>query len=385
MRFAVDAHAIGRHLTGNEVYVRSLLNALAAQDRDCEFVAYVSADDACRFIPSRIQTRRVATNPFLRLGFDLAMRVREDRPDLLHVQYTAPIGCPVPVVVSVHDVSFLEHPEYFTRDRAWQLQWTVRRTVARAAKVLTGSEFSRSSILKVYGDLEEDKVVVVPNAAASEFRPISREAASAGVRERFSIAAPFILSVGDIQPRKNQIGLIRAFARLVESYPQLKHNLVLAGKETWFGDRVHQAARESGVEDRIQFVGFVSDGDLLQLYNACDVFVFPSFYEGFGLPVLEAMACGRAVVCSNTSALPEVVDGAALLFDPYAVDEMVRAIADLLLDAELKARMERLGLQRAAHFSWQKTAHRTLEVFHEVAERPREAKQRVRSASIAHR
>jgi glycosyltransferase involved in cell wall biosynthesis len=385
MRFAVDAHAIGRHLTGNEVYVRSLLNALAAQDRDCEFVAYVSADDACRFIPARIPTRRVATNPFVRLGFDLAMKVREDRPDLLHVQYTAPLGCAVPVVVSVHDVSFLEHPEYFTRDRAWQLQWTVRRTVERAARILTGSEFSRSSILKVYGDLDEDKVVVVPNAAASEFRPISREAAAAIVRERFSIAAPFILAVGDIQPRKNQIGLIRAFARLAQSHPQLKQNLVLAGKETWFSDRVHQAARESGVADRIQFVGFVSDTDLLQLYNACDVFVFPSFYEGFGLPVLEAMACGRAVVCSNTSALPEVVDGAAILFDPYAVDEMVRAIADLLIDSELRARMERIGLQRAAHFSWQKTAQRTLEVFHQVAEQTRGEKPRLQSASVAHR
>jgi glycosyltransferase involved in cell wall biosynthesis len=385
MRFAVDAHAIGRHLTGNEVYVRSLLNAFAAQDRDCEFVAYVSADDACQYIPSRIRTRRVSANPFLRLGFDLAMKVREDRPDLLHVQYTAPLGCSVPVVVSVHDVSFLEHPEYFTRDRAWQLQWTVRRTVSQAAKILTGSEFSRSSILKVYGDLEEDKVVVVPNAAASEFRPISREAASATVREHFSIAAPFLLSVGDIQPRKNQIGLIRAFARLVRAYPQLKQNLVLAGKETWFAGRVHEAAQESGVADRIQFFGFVSDRDLLQLYNACDLFVFPSFYEGFGLPALEAMACGRAVVCSNTSALPEVVDGAAIVFDPYSVDEMVRAIADLLLDSELRLRMERLGSQRAAHFSWQKTAERTLEVFHEVAERPSSVKQRVSSATISHR
>src|SRR6266700_60273 len=106
MRFAVDAHAIGRHLTGNEVYVRSLLNALAAQDRESEFVAYVSTNDACQHIPSSIPTRRVAANPFLRLGIDLPMRVREDRPDLLHVQYTAPIGCRVPVVVSVHDVSF---------------------------------------------------------------------------------------------------------------------------------------------------------------------------------------------------------------------------------------------------------------------------------------
>src|SRR3954465_12636339 len=368
MRFAVDAHAIGRHLTGNEVYVRSLLNAFGGQDRDCEFIAYVSAEEARALVPSRIRTRLIARNPFLRLGLDLARKVREDRPDLLHVQHTAPVGCSVPVVVSVHDVSFLEHPEYFKRGRAWQLQQTVSRTVKRAAKILTGTDFSRNSILKVYGDLEEDKVVVVPNAAASEFRPVSREAAAAVVRERFNIPSPFILSVGDLQPRKNQIGLIKAFAELVRAYPQLKHRLVLAGKETWFADKVRDAARMSGVGDRIQFSGFVTDPDLLNLYNACDLFVFPSFYEGFGLPALEAMACGRAVVCSNTTSLPEVVDGAAILFDPFSADEMVRALADLLLDAELRARMERLGLQRAAHFSWQKTAERTLDVFREVAE-----------------
>ena len=381
MRFAVDAHAIGRHLTGNEVYVRNLLGALATEAADCELVAYVSADDVFRTLPARIRARRVATNPFLRLGLDLSAKVWQDRPDLLHVQYTAPLGCSVPVVVSVHDVSFLEHPEYFPWERALQLQWTVRRTVRRAARILTGTEFSRASILRAYGDLDEDKVVTMPNAAASDFRPVSRDWAAARVREHFSIPTPFLLSVGDLQPRKNQIGLIRAFARLVRAYPQFKHNLVLAGKETWFAERVHEAARDSGVAERIRFFGFVSDQDLLQLYNACDLFVFPSFYEGFGLPALEAMACGRAVVCSNTSALPEVVDGAAILFDPYSIDEMVRAIADLLLDPELKARMERLGLQRAAHFSWQKTAAKTLGVFYDVAELQNPAKRR---AAVAH-
>jgi glycosyltransferase involved in cell wall biosynthesis len=383
MRFAVDAHAIGRHLTGNEVYVRSLLSAFSNQDLDCEFLAYVSDADAMEFVPSRIRTRRVAFNPFLRLGFDLAAKLRQDRPDLLHVQYTAPLGCPVPVVVSVHDVSFLEHPEYFTPDRAWQLRWTVRRTVRSAVRVLTGSEFSRASILKAYGDLDEDKVVVVPNASAREFRPIPRETAAVVVRTRFGIAAPFVLSVGDLQPRKNHIGLIRAFARLVRAHPQLKQRLVLVGKETWFADRVQQAARESGVSDRIDFIGFVSDRDLLQLYNACDLFVFPSFYEGFGLPVLEAMACARAVACSSLTALPEVVDGAAILFDPYSIDEIVRAMADLLLDAELRSRTQRLGLQRAAHFSWDKTARRTLEVFYEVAEGSRAAHKRATTRAAA--
>jgi glycosyltransferase involved in cell wall biosynthesis len=385
MLIAIDAHAIGRHLTGNEVYVRSLLNAFAAQNQDREILAYVSSAEARASIPERVRTRRVAANPFLRLGFDLASRVRKDRPALLHVQYTAPIGCCVPVVATVHDVSYLEHPEYFTRDRALQLKITVGRTVRSAARILTGTENARNAILKVYPDLQEDKVVVVPLAAAPEFRPVSREAATAMVRERYSIGGPFILSVGDVQPRKNHIGLIRAFARLVRAYPQLKHNLVLVGKPTWFSPKVQEAARESGVAERIQFVGFVSDADLLQLYNACDCFVFPSFYEGFGFPALEAMACGRAVVCSDASALPEVVDGAAILFDPYAIDEMVRAIADVLVDAELRGRMERLGLQRAAHFSWQKTAEKTLEAFHQVMDQPRAAVGPMASQIMTHR
>jgi glycosyltransferase involved in cell wall biosynthesis len=383
MLFAVDAHAIGRQLTGNEVYIRSLLTAFASQDQDAEIVAYISAEDAPSQLPPPIRTRRISSNPFCRLGLQFAQRLRQDRPDLLHVQYTAPIGCRVPVVVSVHDVSYLEHPEYFTRFRACQLRWTAGRTVASAARILTGSEFSRRSILKVYGDLEEDKVVVVPDAAAPQFRPVSRAGAAKHATDHFGIRGPFILSVADLQPRKNQIGLIRAFSHLVRACPQLRHNLVLVGKETWFAGRVKEAARQSGVTDRIQFVGFVSDDDLLQLYNACDLFAFPSFYEGFGLPVLEAMACGRAVVCSDTSSLPEVADSAAILVDPYVVDDLARAMADLLRDAELRARMERLGLQRAAQFSWQRTAQRTLEVYYHVAEQSRYTRRPVGSTSIA--
>ena len=384
MLIAIDAHAIGRHLTGNEVYVRSLLNAFAAHNQDRDILAYVSGVEACASVPKHIRVQRIAANPFFRLGFDLASRIRKDRPDVLHVQYTAPLACSVPVVTTVHDVSYLEHPEYFTRDRAMQLRLTVGRTVRRAARILTGTEHARNAILRVYPNLDEDKVTVVPLAAAPEFRPISRDAAAATVRQRYSIAGPFILSVGDMQPRKNHIGLIRAFARLIRAHPQLAHNLVLVGKPTWFSSKVQEAARESGVADRIQFVGFVSDADLLQLYNACDCFVFPSFYEGFGFPALEAMACGRAVVCSDASALPEVVDGAAILFDPYAIDEMVRALADVLLDAQLRSRMERLGIQRAAHFSWQKTAHMTLEAFHQVVEEPRTAVHGLASQMMTH-
>lgn len=383
MRFSVDAHAIGCHLTGNEVYIRSLLNAFAAIDDEAEFIAYLSVKEAAELVPHCFAQRHVSRNPFFRLGFDLPRRIRRDRPDLLHVQYTAPLGCPVPIVVSVHDVSFLEHPEYFTPTRATQLRWTVRRTVARAARVITGSEFSRSAIVRAY-NLGDEKVVVVPNAAAAEFRPIPRETAAAWVRSNFRIQAPFILTVGDLQPRKNQVGLIAAFAEMIRACPQLPHQLVLAGKETWRGSEARYAAQKSGCAARIHFTDFVHDGSLLQLYNACEFFVFPSFYEGFGLPVLEAMACARAVACSNTSAVHEVADAAAILFDPHSTTEMTRAMLDLARERELRTRMERIGLQRSAHFSWRRTAEQTLEVYYDVARgRSGRERERVASASVS--
>jgi glycosyltransferase involved in cell wall biosynthesis len=366
MRFSVDAHAIGCHLTGNEVYVRNLLDSFAAVDQNSEFVAYISTPEAADVIPRRFTPRTVSRNPFVRLGFDLPRLLSEDRPDLIHVQYTAPLGCPVPVVVSVHDVSFLEYPQYFTAVRALQLRLTVRHTVATAARVITGSEFSRDAIVRAYG-LDEDKITVIPNAAAGIFRPLNPENSAAWVRSRFGITSPFILTVGDLQPRKNQTGLIAAFADMIRSRQQLPHHLVLAGKDTFQAGDVRKAAAHSGIADRIHFTGFVSDAELVQLYNACESFVFPSFYEGFGLPLLEAMACGRPVACSDNSAVHEVADSCAVLFDANSKEQMARAMLDLALDAELRARMGRLSLKRSALFTWQKAAEKTLEVYCEVA------------------
>ena len=367
MKFSVDAHAIGQRLAGNEVYIRNLLSGFAALDTASEFVAYVSVDDPSPWVPARFATRRVSANPFVRLGHELTSHLRQDRPDLLHVQYTAPLRCPVPVVVSVHDIGFLEHPEFFPTFRPLQLRWSVGRTIRGAAKILTPSDFSRQAIRRAYG-VDADDIVVSPLAAAENFRPLHIDNAVDAVRSRFQLPTPYILSVGDLQPRKNQIGLIRAFAELVKNFPQLRHRLALAGKDTWFAPKVRQAAKAAGVADRIRFLGFVTDQDLQPLYTACDLFVFPSFYEGFGLPIVEAMACGRAVMCSNTSAMPEVADGAAILVDPHSTSGMTRAMADLLRDAELRSRMERLGHQRAAQFSWQQCASKTLEVYYAVSE-----------------
>jgi len=382
MRYAIDAHAVGRRLTGNEVYVRNLVANLPVVDPDSEFVAYLSSSGSNGWAPAGVERQTVARSPFVRLGFDLGRSLWRDRPSLLHVQYTAPWRCPVPVVVSVHDVSFLEHPEYFQFFRASQLRLTVKRTVHTAARVVTGSEFSRAAIARAYG-LDPAAIAVVPNAASPMFRPLDWKKAAEGVFARFGIDGPYLLTVGDLQPRKNQAGLVRAFAEMTRRLPQLPHSLVLAGQDTWFSGQVREAVRTSGVKERVRFTGYVTDEELLLLFNACDVFVFPSFYEGFGLPLLEAMACGRAVACSNVSACPEVADAAAILFDPDSTDDMARAMSDLLLDHELRARMERLGLSRAAHFSWRKTAEMTLAVYRDVAGRAATRPRRLKSVAVA--
>ena len=365
MRFAIDAHALGRHLTGNEVYVRSLLREFPSLDGESEFLAYISERGAERWVPESFKVRRLPGNPFARLGWEFGKHLRADRPDLVHVQYTAPLGSSTPIVVTVHDVSFLDRPEFFTPARRIQLRTTVALTIQRAARVLTVSEFSRHAILRAYPGCR-NKIRVIPNAAESAFRVICRDRASRAVRDSWGIDGPFLLSVGDLQPRKNHIGLIAAFAKLLGSHPRVPHHLVLAGQFTWFAPKVKEAARLSGFGDRIHFPGFVSEEQLVALYNACECSVFPSFYEGFGLPILEAMACGCPVACSDTSAMPEVAADAGIYFRPDDTGQICRAMLDFILETELRRRTASLGIRRAAGFSWRKSASATLAVYREV-------------------
>ncbi len=367
MRIAIDAHSLGRKQTGNEAYVRNLLREFAVFSAH-EFVAYIAEGAEEKNLPRNILKRRVSDNPWIRLGFELSSVAGRDEPDLLHVQYTAPLISRVPTVVTLHDVSYLEHPEYFSLPRRMQLRSTVARSLRSAARVIVPSRFSYDRVLAHYA-IPEERVTVIYNGVDPRFRPLRREAAAAVVEERLGFSAPYILTVGDLQVRKNQVRLIHAFRDLVRSRPDLPHHLVLAGKAARGALDVQEAARQSGVHDRIHFTGFASDEDITHLYAGCDVFVFPSLYEGFGLPVLEAMASGRAVACSNTSATPEVADSAALLFDPYSVPEISRAMLDLLVHPELRGRMERLGAQRAARFSWRSAAEQTIAIYESVAGR----------------
>jgi len=302
----------------------------------------------------------------VRIPVTFPLALARARIDVVHVEYVAPPLCPARVVVSVHDIAYERYPQFFTPGEVARFRALVPPTIRKAAAVLTLSEYSKRDIVRRY-NVPPDKITVTHLAADPMFRPIHDEGRLADVRERYGTGGEFILSVGNLQPRKNIKTLIEAYVRLRRA-DATRHRLVLVGKKAWLHDDIFAAARASGYADELVFTGYVPDADLVALYNAADLFVYPSIFEGFGLPPLEAMACGTPVVTSNTSALPETVGDAALTVDPLDVEALAEAIALILTDRTLHAHLSQRGPQRATIFSWEDTAHKTRDVYHDVSD-----------------
>jgi glycosyltransferase involved in cell wall biosynthesis len=370
LHIAIDAHTVGMGLAGNETYAANLIEALAEVDAENRYTLYVTREAArARFEgrwPHVAVRRTLPHTPLVRVPVTLSAELRRRPVDLLHVQYTAPPLAPCPVVATVHDLSFEHLPETFKRRSRVQLRLTVRRTARRAAQLIVPSEYTRRDILKSYG-VDPARVSVVPLAAAPHFRPVEDARELARVRARYRIGGEYVLAVGSIQPRKNLARLVRAYSGLIRergrsNLPQL----VLVGKSAWLYGETLRAVEEQGVRDSTILPGYVSEADLPALYSGALCFAYPSYFEGFGLPPLEAMSCGAAVVTGNLTSLPEVVGDAALTVDPFDTDELARAVARLIDDAELRADLRARGLRRARLFDWRDTARMTLQVYRRV-------------------
>ncbi len=365
MRIGIDAHAVGSHLGGNETYIRNVIRSLGEVDPDGDYTLFMTAAGLHEPIPSTERMRRVAVrprNPLARIPVSFPLALARERIDVVHVQYVAPPLCPARIVVTVHDIAYDRHPELFTRAEVARFRLLVPLTVRRAAAVLTVSEFSKRDIVRRYL-VPPERVVVAPDAADPMFRPLHDQARLAAVRERYGTGDDYILCVGNLQPRKNLRALIDAYVRLRRA-GATRHRLVLVGRKAWLHDDIFAAARDSGYADQLVFTGYVPDADLVALYNAAAVFVYPSLFEGFGLPPLEAMACGAPVVCSNTSAFPEVVGDAALIVDPRDPEALAAAIATVLGDVNMRTDLVIAGLRRAAQFSWETTARTIVSTYH---------------------
>ncbi len=269
----------------------------------------------------------------------------------------------IPTVLTVHDLIFRHLPEHHKRLNRWYLNATMPLYCRRATHIIAVSEATRQDLIAAYA-VPPEKITVVLEAADPQFTPQPPERIIAA-RERYGLPEAYLLFVSTIEPRKNLTRLLRAWEPLYltgEAPP-----FVIVGKRGWLAEDFYAALDASPAREGMLFTGYVADGDLPALYSGALAFVFPSLYEGFGLPPLEAMACGAPVLCANASSLPEVVGDAALLVDPTSVDAIREGLRRLLSDSDLRADLRTRGIQRAAQFSWERAAQETLAIYRRLA------------------
>lgn len=368
-RIGIDAHMVGQRETGNETYVVNLLRYLPQADREQRFrYAAIALDEAqvrAQLPAADLDILRVrpGASP-IRIPVAMPLLAWREKLALLHVTYVAPPLCPCPTIVTVHDISFRLYPHYFPLRVRLMLSMLVPLSMRRARRVLTLSSSVKHEIVAHYG-LPEDKIVVTGAAPAAHFCPILDGDGLDAARARYGLTRPFILSVGNLQPRKNIRRLVQAYALLPPPI-RSRYQLAIVGQALWQHSDVYQAVAEYQLQDGVTFTGYVPDEDLPLLYNAADLFVYPSVYEGFGLPILEAMACGTPVVTSSASSLAEVAGDAGILVDPTCADDMASAMAAVLSNPDLANRLSERGLHRARSFSWEQTAGETLAAYQDI-------------------
>jgi glycosyltransferase involved in cell wall biosynthesis len=365
-RVAVDATAVPARLTGAGVYVARVLAGLAARD-DLEVEVFCSPGSAGALAAPGLALRPVAMAGAGRPARIAWTQLRAGRAarragaDLLHgVHYELPLRAGLPTVVTVHDLTLLTHPEWHEASKVRYFGWAMRRAVAAADRVLCVSATTAADLAERL-DVAADRVDVTP--LGTDLRPAPADRV-AELRHRLGLDGPYLLGLGTVEPRKDLPTLVRAFTALATELP---HRLVLAGLAGWGAGELATAVAASGVADRVLVPGYVPEADKAALLTGADVFAYPSRYEGFGLPVLEAMACGTPVVTTTGGSLPEVAGDAATLVDPGDDAALAAAIAKLATDPAARQDAAARGRRRAAGFTWARCAELTAAAYRRAA------------------
>jgi glycosyltransferase involved in cell wall biosynthesis len=371
-------------------YTRELIHALVAEAPGYDFTLFSARPPAAPPVPDSLPiapnvTHRpapVAEHWLYRLWYrvrvPLPVQVFTGRIDLFHSPdfVLPPVSGHIPTLLTVHDLSFVHYPETFPEKLVNYLNRSVPPSVRRADHILADS-LSTMRDLQSLWNVAPERITVLYSGVNERFRPVTDRAKLAAIRARYGLGdGPFVLTVGTVQPRKNYELLVRAFRPVADRHP---HTLVIAGGKGWMDEGLAAEIERQGLGERVRLVGFVADEDLPGLYSAADLFVFPSLYEGFGLPLLEAMACGTPIISSNASSLPEVVqdqDGmmlgtpsaspAAVLLFPHDQSAWSEAMLRLLEDDEVRRRLVAAGFARSAGFSWRAAARQLADLYRRV-------------------
>jgi glycosyltransferase involved in cell wall biosynthesis len=352
--------------------LQHLLAELPAVPGDEQYLVYAPDSPENRRLLSAPRVRRRLTRlpmdrPAVRIAWEqtiLPIELPQARVDLLHaLGFVSPFGWRGPAVVTVYDLSFLRYPEVFNRSNRMYLGTFTPPSLRRADRVITISEATRQDVIELCG-VPPERVTPILLAADERFRPAAPEDVQA-FRERHHLPERCVLYLGTLEPRKNVETLVRAYAMLRQQGSD-DHKLVLAGPRGWQYEPIFDLVTSLGLSDDVIFPGFVAAEDQALWYSSATVFAFPSRYEGFGLPLLEAMACGAPVVSSSASSLPEVVGDAGLLVDPMDVAGLSAALRELLEDEARRQELAAAGRARAGEFSWRRMASETVQVYREV-------------------
>lgn len=345
---------------GIGTYVRNLVRHLARVDQDTTYFLFCHENDesTLRDLAENFEPVVDGSSGYgVKEHVSIPFKLRRLGAELLHSpHYVRPLLCTIPSVVTIHDCIHLLFPQYLPNRMAWRYaRFMMGSAIRRSALVFTVSEASRADILRFYPWADPGKVHVVPNAIDTELLKSPGEEEMERVRERYQIRGRYVLFAGNVKPHKNLERLIKAFALLREQRGNEDLELLLIGDDVSRYGALRRAVERTGIRQSVRFFGYVPPTTLAALYRMASAFAFPSLYEGFGLPPLEAMSCGTAVVTSKISSLPEVVDDAAVLVDPYSVEDIAEGIGRVLNDDDLRDALVQKGLARAQSFSWERS------------------------------
>jgi len=366
LKIGIDGRALTDVKTGIGQYAKSLLKSLTECAPEDEFIIFSNKD--IDFPESynchNVVFGRIKSNLWLQTVFPYLLD--KYKVDILHSpMFLIPIVTKVPSIITVHDMVH----EVYRKTTNWKnyipLKVLLANSMEKVKYIIADSENTKMDIIR-YSDINPNKIRVVYLGCDQRFKIIKDISLIDRIKIKYHLPEHYILTVSTLEPRKNMVGLFHAFNKYLQEHPDSRHKLVVVGAKGWNYKHIFFTINEMQLHEKVIFTDYVLDDDLPVIYNGADVFIFPSFYEGFGLPPLEAMSCGIPIICSNAASLPEVVGQAGILFEPHDSEKLCSLIAEVLLNETLRKTMVFQGLKQAQNFSWTKAASETISIYKEV-------------------